>query len=173
MLLLSEGSHAAYTEIYNRYWKLLYAIAYKHAKNTASAEDIVHEVFASLWKNRQHIQVISLENYLAAAVKYTVFAHIRKYSCKKVFGEANVSAVDASNLEDDYFYKEMLAFAHSEIELLPPRCQLVFKYSRELGMSNGEIANLMATSKKTVENQLNKALNHLRFSLKRILLFFL
>ncbi len=169
--LLSESDKAAFTEIYNRYWKMLYAIAYNHLKSTESAEDTVHEVFTSLWKNRQSIHVLSLNNYLASAIKYIVFAHIRKKSYEKEYQKINTHTHDSLNIEDSYFCKELLAFTHNEIETLPPKCRLVFKYSREMGMSNREIADVMEISKKTVENQLNKALNHLRFSLKRIRLF--
>ena len=76
--LLKDGDESAFTEIYNRYWDKLYFIAYKLLKDTASAEEIVQEVFLSLWKKRDTLIIQSLPQYLAAMARYAVYRHCAK-----------------------------------------------------------------------------------------------
>ena len=54
--LLAESDEVAFTELYNRFWKKLFAIAYNRLNEVQAAEDIVHDVFASLWANREKIK---------------------------------------------------------------------------------------------------------------------
>ena len=50
--LLQEGEQAAYTEIYHRYFHLLYRHAYKKLRDEEQAKDIIHDLFAALWAKR-------------------------------------------------------------------------------------------------------------------------
>jgi RNA polymerase sigma-70 factor (family 1) len=167
---LSADDEKAFTEIYNRYWKTVFAIGISRLKDVPLAEDILHDVFASLWANRNKTAIVSLPNYLASAAKYLVFASIRKKTYEQRY-QASQLRPDLS-VEDDYLYKQLVEFAAREIDSLPERCRLIFRY-REQGLSNSEIALQMHISIKTVENQINKAFHHLRFAMKKILQVFL
>lgn len=159
----------AFTEIYNRYWKMVLAIGISRLKDVHLAEDILHDVFASLWANRTKTEILSLENYLASATKYLVFASIRKKTHEQRYYASQLKP--ELNVENDYMYKQLYEFAAKEIESLPERCRLIFKY-RERGMSNKEIAMQMKISIKTVENQINKVFHRLRFVVRKILQVF-
>ena len=168
--LLSRDDEKAFTEIYTRYWKVVLAIGISRVKDAYLAEDILHDVFASLWANRHKTEILSLPNYLASAAKYLVFASIRKRSHEQRYFASQINP--AHDLEDELLYKQLNEFAAKEIESLPERCRLIFRY-RETGMSNNEIAMQMKISIKTVENQINKAFHHLRFAMKKMLQVFL
>jgi RNA polymerase sigma-70 factor (family 1) len=165
--LLYADDERAFTEIYNRYWRTVFAIGYSRLKDAQIAEDILHDVFASLWANRNKTEIISLQNYLASATKYLVFATFRKKAHEERYYTNPVLQPEPS-VENDIIYKQLYEFASKEIESLPERCRLVFRY-REKGMTNSEIALQMKISIKTVENQVNKAFHHLRFAMKKIL----
>ena len=168
--LLSADDEKAFTEIYNRYWKVVFAIGINRLKDVRLAEDILHDVFSSLWANRNKSEINSLPNYLASATKYLVFATIRKKSYEQRYLASQLKP--EINVEDDFLYKQLYEYAAKEIDSLPERCRLVFRY-REQGLSNSEIALQMKISIKTVENQVNKAFHHLRFAMKKILQVFL
>src|SRR5262245_31392992 len=78
VVLLSKDDPRAFTLLYDRYWKILFSIAYNRLKDIQVAEDIVHDVFMSLWHNRNTISPDALNPYLATAVKYMVLAQVRK-----------------------------------------------------------------------------------------------
>ena len=75
--LIFEGNDAAFSIIFNRYWKRLYAYALKIYKDEAVCEDIVQEIFISFWKNASSTVILNLEAYLFRAVKYKIANQIR------------------------------------------------------------------------------------------------
>lgn len=171
--LLSQGDEMAFTEIYRRFWKKLYAIAYNRLKEAETAEDVVHDVFVSLWANRQKNEIQLLENYLGSAVKYMVLARLRKIERERVYRQSgNTAVVIESSVEHTLHYKRILEVIKTEVELLPEKCQLVFKYSRYEGLNTRQIAETLHISPKTVENQLSKALKQLKLVTRSFLHFF-
>lgn len=169
--LLSKGDEFAFTEIYDRFSKKLFAIAYNRLKEVQEAEDIVHDVFASLWANRNKVEVKCLENYLATATKYTVFAKIKRKERERLYNESSqCSPVFELNIETSLHYKYILEAVENEVERLPEKCKLIFKYSRNNKLPIKEIAEKLSISPKTVENQLNKALKQLKLVAKTFLI---
>jgi RNA polymerase sigma-70 factor (ECF subfamily) len=174
--LMSKSNELAFTELYNRFWQKLFGIAYNRLQDTQLAEDIVHDVFASLWNNRKKVDIDSLENYLASATKYLVLATIKRKERERLYNNQSFnSPVIELSIEFSLHYKRILEKVNKEVEKLPERCRLIFKYSRNNGMPIQSIAKELHISPKTVENQLNKALKQLRTSIKTFysFLFFL
>ena len=170
--LLSKGDESAFAEIYNRFWRKLFAISYNRLKSTEEAEDIVHDVFTSLWANRKKNNIESLDNYLATAAKYLVLAKIKKKERESIYNAISQQPpVFEMTIEASLHYKRILEIVKSEVEKLPEKCRLIFTYSRNDGMSNKEIANELCISPKTVENQLNKAIKQLRLVVKSLFWF--
>lgn len=171
--LIATGDEHAFAEVYYRYWKLLFAIAFTRLKHTQLAEDVVHDVFASLWKNRNNSEIVSLENYLASATKYMVFAVVKKHAHEFKYRETQTRSTTGFNTEDALHHKLLIDFVKREVAFLPEKCRLIFTYSRDRGMTTKEIAEELKITTKTVENQINKALHHLRFSMRKMLQVFL
>ena len=165
---LTEDDKAAFAEIYRRYWSLLLALAYNRLKNLAAAEDIVHDVYAGLWYNRHRQEIKSLKNYMATAVKYLVLKEIRKKALFHRYSESqdrnNFFVITTDNSLDT---KRVLKIVKEEIETLPEKCRLIFKLSRESGLTVKQIASEMDITPKTVENQLNKALRKIKGTIRK------
>jgi RNA polymerase sigma-70 factor (family 1) len=170
LLLLTENNEQAFAELYDRYWQKLFAIAYNRIRKTEEAEDIVHDVFASLWTNRDKTEIESPENYLAVATKYLVLTKIKKIQRERSYSNSlyNVPVMDIP-VENAVHYKRILEMVRQEVEKLPEKCRLIFRYSRDKGMPVKQIAKELHLSPKTVENQLGKALKHLRLATKNFL----
>lgn len=172
---LAQGSEEAFMDIYHRYWQKVFAIAYSRLKNIQEAEDVVHDVFTSLWANRSHTQIRMLENYLATAAKYTVLGRIRAANQAQAYLRAvtPTEMAHTPQVEESLHYRRILELVHREVERLPEKCRMVFRYSRDEGLSVKQIANLMHISPKTVENQLSKALRHVKLALRSFLPLFI
>ncbi|MFN8253932.1 MAG: RNA polymerase sigma-70 factor [Ferruginibacter sp.] len=165
--LLANGDEGAFNEIYHRYWTQLFAMAVNRLKDKSAAEDVVHDVFAGLWHNRTAVQIDKLENYLAVAVKYTILNVLRKRQYEKHYLETAIGTVNVEAVtEQQVQYKWLLQKVQTEIEKLPEKCRLIFKYSRNQGMPVKEIARQLHLSPKTVENQLTRAIRQLRVAVK-------
>jgi RNA polymerase sigma-70 factor (ECF subfamily) len=166
--LVQSNNELAFKEIFERYWRKLYAIAYNRLQTAQASEDIVQEVLTMLWVRRADLKIKSLNNYLSTAVRYNVFHEVRKnikknefqHSLKVVHGNQQIT------IEEELRFKVIQEQVQKEINKLPEKCRLVFQYSRELGMSNKEIAHQLQLSSKTVEAHITKALKQLRSALK-------
>ncbi len=168
--LLKDGDELAYTEIYNRYWQTIYAIAYNRLRNMEAAQDLVHDTFASLWTGREKVNIENLKSYLGVVIKYRVIEYLRREKLQNSYEQHAAGQVtfNAAPMEDAMHFKQILRLVEKEIESLPEKCKLIFKYSREQNKSAKEIAEELNLSQSTVENQLNKALSKLRVVLKNM-----
>lgn len=72
---------------------------------------------------------------------------------------------DSHSPLDDLVAKDMQLLIDMVVEGMPSQRKIIYKLSREEGLSNAEIAEKLQISKKTVENHLTLALRELRKAL--------
>ncbi len=176
--LLGKGDDMAFAEIYDRHWEKLFAVAFHRCDDELDAEEIVQDVFYSLWKRRSELDLqYGLSTYLSVAVKYQVINALgkkhRKYlHLKSISSEEQVEETTELWLNE----KELKRQIEEGIKILPEKCRIVFLMSRNEGKSARQIAEELGISQKTVEAHMGKALKTLRNSLNLsvpILLFIL
>jgi RNA polymerase sigma-70 factor (ECF subfamily) len=51
--LIKSGNDKPLQNLYNRYWQKLYFLAHKHLKSSPVSEEIVQEVFLTIWKKKR------------------------------------------------------------------------------------------------------------------------
>jgi len=164
--LLKEGDHAAYTEIYRRYWKKLLLIAWNHSKDELASKDIVHDVFISLWERYPEVEINNLPAFLATSVKFTVYKYYQKEQRRNDLALQNYEYETTVNDEDKLDAIFLQEYVNGIVEKMPEKCRLVFGYSRNLGMKNSEIATKIQITEKGVEANLTRALRIIRGELK-------
>lgn len=162
--LLKGNNQKALSALYFRYWEKLLVVAGNRLNNKEIAEECVQNVFCSLWQRRHDLELKhSLSTYLAVAVKYQVIKQMDKQYRIQEGIDNIVSFQPTHSTADEYLLeKEMMANIQDAITRLPEKCRIVFKMSREDGMSNKQIANELNLSEKTVEAHITKAIRSLR-----------
>ena len=166
--LLRQDKLGAFREIYTRYWKQLYADAYKRLKNKEMAEEIVQEVFTSLWHKRGALNITqTLGGYLFTSVSNLVIDQYRKDLVRARYKESFklVYSETDNSTEDAILVKELEHTIEHEVNSLPDKCRSVFELSRVEHKTNKEIASELGISEKTVEHHITKALKHIRVGL--------
>lgn len=159
---LRLGNRVAFTDLFNRYWKKLLAISYTYTKDRSSAEEIVQEVFIGLWNKKDQLNIKTLEPYLATAVKFSVFKSIHQQKRREELAILNYQTELVALDEEKIHAKFLQEYIDGIVEQLPEKCRLVFKYSRNDGLSIPEIAAEMDIAEKTVEAHLTKALKTIK-----------
>jgi RNA polymerase sigma-70 factor (ECF subfamily) len=166
--LLREDDHAAFTEIYNRYWEKLFVVANNRLKDESDAEEIVQDVFFSIWKRRKTLELqFTLHTYLSVAVKYQIINHqasLYKQAIHQEVTEETIQGIDTTCLW--FSEKELKQQLALSINKLPEKCRIVFLKSREEGKTNVQIAEELKISEKTVEAHITRAIHNLRGSLQ-------
>jgi len=168
---LKTGDEIAFAEIYTRYSRDLTSFAASKLYNLDNTRDILQDVFAQLWQDRQKLIVTSsLKKYLYTAVRYKIVDHIRR---NIVFENYLISLQSLSTICQNSVDKQLEAKeAQEAIDLsltsLSPRVKEIYKLNRESGLSIRQIADKLCLSEQTVKNQLTIALKHLRSSLGKL-----
>lgn len=154
----------ALVALYNRYWDKLFVVATNLLNRAEEAEECVQNVFLSLWKRRENLQLrYSLHTYLAVSVKYQSLTMLAQaHRCSKMEWNDTLDMVDAVSPEESYMAKELQHRIEQSINRLPTQCQLVFRMSREKNMSARSIAEELQLSENTVKMHLKNATKKLK-----------
>src|SRR5690606_7290355 len=131
-----------FTELYNRYWALMYVYACKMLDDKDSAEDIVQEVFTYIWNNCCQIEInASVSNYLYTAVRYRIFDYFDRQKVRTAYIESLQHFIDEGEYTTDSYVreKELKSLIEAAVEVLPPRMREVFELSRKSFLSQKEI----------------------------------
>jgi RNA polymerase sigma-70 factor (ECF subfamily) len=166
---LTQGSESAFRQLYERYWFNLYKTIKRYTKSTEVAEDIVQEVFATLWNHRAgFLQVSNLEYYLVTMAKNLTYRTLRKMAAEEIFKINMVENVvdkvaDSAALVIDEPYDQLIQQA---VGLLPAQQKQVFQLAKGEGMSHKDIAGQLNISHLTVKTHMAKALRFIRHYLQ-------
>jgi RNA polymerase sigma-70 factor (ECF subfamily) len=163
--LLKEGDRAAFTEIYNRYFELLYLHALKKLKDEDEVEDLIHDLFIALWERASEIQFnVNLSAYLYRAVKNKVINTLAHSHIKTNYLESLQEYIDAGvyNTDEAVSVKELAQQIEQEVSRMPKKMREVFQLSRNSNLSHKEIAEQLGISDKTVKKQVGNAIKILK-----------
>lgn len=171
-ILWDRDDGDAFSVVYNTYWNPLLAIAYRITQDKDQAEDIVQEVFVSLWNRRKEINIVSLPNYLATAVKFATFKSLQRSRRQNEILQQETNPLQLQLDEEAVEAKFLKEYLDGIVEKMPERCRLVFRMSRDEQKTNKEISSELEITEKAVEAQITKALKILKSSLRKVGLIF-
>ena len=166
--LLSEDDQFAFTEIYNRYWKPMLALAGEKLGDIDEAKEVVQQIFVSLWVRRHELEIRNgLSGYIAVSIKYRIINILNRRYRLRQFAEENHAGIDYDDsMEKVMELEELQHRIDNIIAKLPEKCRLVFQLSRNDGISHKKIAQKLNISEKTVEAHIGKALKVIKSGLK-------
>ncbi len=159
---LKKGDQSAFSEIYDRYWKGLYRSANNILQNPEAAEDVLQDVFLSLWQRRSEVEINSLKAYLYQALRFSVLKAIRNQKTDQQFYERLANVTTEIIAENPMLFKEQQYLIQNLIDRLPEDCKETFRLSREENMTYKQIASYLNISEKTVEKRISKSLKAIR-----------
>ncbi|WP_316822255.1 RNA polymerase sigma-70 factor [Pedobacter gandavensis] len=170
--LLKQGNAAAYTVVYNRYFEELYLHAYNRLRDKEEAQDLLHELFATIWNKRAELQIkSSLAAYLYTAVRNRVMDVIAHQQVETKYISSLQYFMSHGYCVTDHQVRErqLAALIEKGIKDLPPKMREIFELSRKHEMSHKEIAVQLNLSEQTVRTQVKNALKILRVRLGMML----
>jgi RNA polymerase sigma-70 factor (family 1) len=173
VVLIAQDNVKAFQILYNRYWKKMLAKAHAQLQSNTIAEEVVQDAFINFWKRRHKIELkYSFHTYIASVVKYEVMTQLAKKNKEHLYmDDLSLPVVEDHSTQHWLDFDELKLQMDNLIHLLPDKCQLVFKLSREHGLSDKQISENLAISRKTVEAHISKALRTLRLSINNFLVF--
>jgi RNA polymerase sigma factor (sigma-70 family) len=152
---------AAYKELFCLFYKPLLRFAHTLCHSHEMSEEIVSDVFISIWQRRATLEEIHNRQQKRVAI---------------TIDDLQVELESQyNNPEQLMMTAEMLARVDQAIMHLPPRCKLVYKLIKEDGLRYKEVAEILGISVKTIDNQLAIALGKIgkaiNVNLKKVIRF--
>ena len=143
-------------------------MAYTRVRSKEVTEEIVQDLFISLWDKRATNSINNLPAYLFQAVKYKALnfieaklVHEKYWNYYKNYVPLNEDATEITLEFDD-----LIEAIEQGMKQLPEKSKKVFRLHRMEGWSVPEIASLLNVSEKAIQYHLTRSVKKLRVHLK-------
>ncbi|WP_316632473.1 RNA polymerase sigma-70 factor [uncultured Flavobacterium sp.] len=166
--LLRQGKDKAFDELYFRYRDLLVRFVYVRMKSIPVSEEIVQEVFTTIWERRKTLVIQKkFSAYIYTSVRYVTLDYIKSHTItdqyiKEVVDSSNNDYSSNNATEDSIYYEELQEAVDKATLLLPKKSKEVFILSRIKHYTNKEIAEELNVSHETVKYHIAYALKFMR-----------
>lgn len=170
LIVLFKGScEHAFKEIYLRYWKQVYLVAYKKIHHKELAEELTQNLFVELWRRRATANIKSLSCYLFGSLRYSIINHYKSLMVQENYQnyvKASGNYGVANNTDYLLMLHELSNALEKGIALLPKKTAEVFRMSRIENKSVKDISKHLNISEKAVEYHITQSLKAIRGYLK-------
>jgi len=169
---IRHDDESAFNELFKRYWRKVHAMAYARVRSKEITEEIVQELFTSLWDKRTTHTIQSLPSYLYQAVKFKALNYIESRIVQEKYWNYYKTFVPQGEdaTEDVIGYNDLMEVIEQGMTKLPEKSKKVFRLHRIEGWSVSEIADLLNLSEKAIQYHLTQSAKTLRIHLKNNLL---
>ena len=164
--LLTRGDKAAFEVIYRKYAPELYRYARRNISCKEDCEEMIQDVFESLWVRRSDLRIGSLRHYLFTSIRYLIIRYFRQKGVRQRYiahfrlFEVLYDSMDGEEKSPE----DVQAMLIRSLDGLPERCQLAIRLRIVENLSNNEIAERMNITRRTVELYMFKAFKHMRIT---------
>lgn len=163
--LVAAGDEHAYRELFHRHWDNVYSVALVLTKSVQLAEDMVQDIFLKIWQKREQFAAVErFEDYLFIMARNHIYTQLKKKTRDDQFRQQVQQYFDdgTNNAEVQLLTKETQLRINQAVEQLTPQQQLVYRMSRDQGLSHEEIAEKLNISRNTVRNHIVQSLKQIR-----------
>ncbi len=162
-----EADETAFNILFKRYRNQLYTYLFKITKSKEIAEELVLDVFLKIWIGRELVsEITNFESFLfrVAHNKAIDFLRLAK---KNVVEQEEIwnsmqELASGESADDSLLQKDTEVIIEEAVQQLSQQRQLVFRLSRNHGLSYDEIARQLGLSRNTVRNHLSASLQFIR-----------
>lgn len=168
---IANGDHNAFTRLVDQYWNNLYGQAMAYLKDSHKAQDVVQEVFLTIWKNRRSLSDIERpEHYLYRMARNRILSEFRKKLVIPIPDNIEqLQTASDSPADEQLAAKQLQELVQTVVDQMPPQRRTVFELSRQEGLKYEEIAARLGISRETVKGHMVKALAQMRTFIRQAL----
>jgi RNA polymerase sigma factor (sigma-70 family) len=160
---LKNGDEHVFEEVYTFYSKKIFAYFLKKTNVQEDAKDLLQITFIKLWQYRTSLnEDYLLEQHLFNIARTVFIDYLRKANkLQKI--KANAGMQHNANLSAGQFDAfDLQASLQTKLSGMPLLRKRIFELHKIEGYSYREIAEILSITVKSVDNNLMKALKHLR-----------
>jgi RNA polymerase sigma-70 factor (ECF subfamily) len=162
---VAEGDESAFKALFDAYWDHIYTVAYCLTKSVLPAEDMVQEIFLKIWLGREQLKAIEqFENYLFIVARNHIYTALKKEHLEHRLRQPVLDWLEGQRdtPEQQLLFKESHQLVQQAISRLTPQQQLIYRMTREQGLSHDQVAARLNISANTVRNHIVNSLKIIR-----------
>ena len=153
---------SAFKVLYDEYYRALVLYAVNFVGSVHVAEDIVQELFVSIWeKQTVFLSFTSFRTYLYNSVRNASLDYLKHQDVEAKYIESLSESYREMDDSDRLVEEEVRRLLYKEIDRLSPQMRKIFLMYME-GKKNEEIARALDVSTETVKTQRKRALKLLK-----------
>ncbi|MFY0712548.1 RNA polymerase sigma-70 factor [Seonamhaeicola sp. NFXS20] len=154
----------AFEVLFQKYYEDLVSYVTVFTYHKPTAEDIVQQLFITLWVKRRELNITkSVKGYLYTVAHRSYVDYYRSTKRKNaLFDELKEQALRDSIKEDKEIVNKRIKKLKKIVDKLPPKCKEILRLNKLEGLKYQEIANRLNISVKTVESQMRIAYQKIR-----------
>lgn len=157
-----------FEKCYKDYFADLYRFLMLYCNDAKQREDVIQDVFATLWQRVDFDKIDNIRAYLFNSVKNRLLNQIRDGKRRNELLERWQSALtNENNSSECYDIEALCNIVNAAVESLPPRCREIYLLNRKDKLKYTQIATYLGISINTVENQMGLALSRIRDAIKK------
>lgn len=167
---ISRGDRLAFKILHDKCWNDIYSVALGFLKSPDWVQDVIQDVFMKLWIRREKLGVIDDPRaYIFIMARNELITAIKSKSRLDSLNRKYKQPLSDEFLLPDQALalKELESVVADAVSDLPELQQEIFRLTRIEGLSHEEIAERLGIARKTVANNITRALNHIRTHLHR------
>ncbi|MDR6568260.1 RNA polymerase sigma factor [Chitinophaga ginsengisegetis] len=167
---VAAGSHQAFEQLFLEYKDRVYHVAGLYSKDETIAEEIVQEVFLTVWKKRESLEELDdFRSWLFILSRNQVIKYLEKWANNKALEHAwGSQAGPTQPITEIAQHQEQLLLVLNEALLsLPQQQRMVFSLAKQEKLSYEAIADRLGISVLTVKTHMQRARQGIRSYLKQ------
>jgi RNA polymerase sigma factor (sigma-70 family) len=166
---IAQGDESALSALYDRYAKIIHAIAFKSLRSVEESEEVVLDVFAQVWQiaGRYDAQKGRVDTWLFTLARSRILDRLRKLQRTNPSTTFSMDAVeiqpkaDSIDLFEEAFIAERRDRVITAMKQLPDEQRRVIELAYYQGLSQSQIAEATGVSLGTVKTRIRLGLKKL------------
>ncbi len=173
---MASGAIWAMEVLYQRYFPVYYALAYRLVTNPQVAEDLIQEAFFAIWQQAATYtpHAGAARSWLSAIVRNRILDYMRASHRRSVLQEAMwwEAEQDESQIVPDVWQDVLLSIQRAQVrhalQRLPREQREVIAFAYFHGWTHAEIAQACQIPLGTVKGRMRLGLRHLHHLLRQM-----
>jgi RNA polymerase sigma-70 factor (ECF subfamily) len=159
---VQQGDERAMAVLFDRYSKIVYSVSLRVLRDTASAEDVMQEIFMQIWRSPNSFVATkgSLGGWLAVVARNRSIDTLRRKRPSEQVEEMNLAS--STNIADEAERSILMERARAAVILLPAEQRKTLEMAFFDGLTHSEIAEMTGDPLGTVKTRIRSGLTTLR-----------
>jgi RNA polymerase sigma-70 factor (ECF subfamily) len=159
---LQSGDQRAMATLYDRYSRLVYSVALRILRDSATAEDVLHEILMQLWRNPEGFTAArgNLGTWLAVVTRNRAIDTLRRKRGSAPIDD--LPLVGPGNLAEEAERNRLMQRARATIQQLPREQRKMLEMAFFDGLTHFELAEMTGDPLGKVKTRIRTALLSLR-----------